>query len=80
MKELFGVPYRDMHSLPEEDRIHAIVDRAHRGEKVAVLVDDECEKVARYKAKLMSRGCVILEELRGPVKGVVTLTVTGKKN
>lgn len=80
MKKLFGVPYRDMHALPEDDRIHAIADRAHRGEKVAVLVDDEPEKVARYKAKLLSRGCVILAELTGPVKGVVTLQVTGKKN
>jgi hypothetical protein len=80
MKKLFGVPFQDLHNVSEDDCISAIAECAHRGEKVAVLVDDEPEKVARYKAKLASRGCAIEFEGQGPVANVVTLTVTGKRN
>ena len=68
--------YADLADLPEDERIE-IIGRmvVERGKTVAVCVDDQPAKVARYLAKLRARfpAIVVLSQDKGPVKGVVTL-------
>lgn len=77
-REIFGVPFKDLHGTHEDYRIEAIVKKAHEGNRVGVIIDSDPEKVARYKAKLLGRGCVIISEYPGPSVGAHTLIVEGK--
>ena len=47
--------YADLHELPEDERIAIIGDRAEAGNLIAVFVDNEPEKVARYIRKMAER-------------------------
>lgn len=68
--------FADLADLPEDDRIQAIAHyvRDH-GRTAAVCVDDEPGKPERYARKLAAHGCRIVELVKGPVPGVVTLKV-----
>lgn len=68
--------FADLADLPEDKRIELIVHHVRdHGRTVAVCVDDEPGKPERYAKKLAEKGCLVLEQLKGPVKGVVTLRV-----
>lgn len=69
---------QDLHRLPEEERIaligHYVLE--HRL-SVAVLVDDETDKVERYISKILALSPdLLVEQLKGPVAKVVTLRVS----
>lgn len=71
-----GPRYADLADLPEDERIRAIAHHVRdHGRTVAVCVDDEIGKPERYAEKLAARGCRILQQAKGPIPGVVTLTV-----
>lgn len=67
--------FRDASDIPEDDRIRLIVRHFAPGLQVAVCVDDEPEKVARYKAKIaeLCPKAVIVYEGRGPTIGAYTI-------
>lgn len=77
-KEIFGVPFRDLHGTHEDYRIEAIAKKAHEGARVGVIVEHDAEKIARYKAKILGRGCSIVSEHVGPTPGSYTLIIEGK--
>lgn len=70
--------FLDTHKLSEDQRIdvigHAVTEH---GKTVAVCVDDVVGKPERYIKKLKERfpGVVVLERVKGPVAGVVTIRV-----
>lgn len=75
------IPYQDLggpDGLPEDERIAKIVAKCRTGAVVGVFLDDDPDIVARYRTKLAMAGCKISAEAKGPVKGVVTLQVTGR--
>lgn len=47
--------YADLGSLPEDERIRIIGEHAAAGNLVAVPIDDEPEKIARYIRKVTTR-------------------------
>lgn len=68
----------DLHSLSEDERIGVIGHTVtEHGKTVAVCVDDNAAKVARYIRKLRERfpGIVVLSQEKGPTRGVVTIRV-----
>ena len=67
--------YADLADLPEDERIAIIAATAKSGKIVGVCVDDEKPKVERYIRKLAALGVRIIDQTRGPVKGVVTIRV-----
>lgn len=68
--------FADLADLPEDARID-IIGRTvvELGKTVAVCLDDQPAKVERYIAKLRARfpAVVVLEQITGPVAGVITL-------
>lgn len=47
--------YADLGDLPEDERIRIIGEHAAAGNLVAVPIDDEAEKIARYIRKVTAR-------------------------
>lgn len=70
--------YADLADLPEDERIQIAADTAKAGHIVAVCVDDEDEKVARYIRKLIALGVRVIDHTKGPVKNVVTIRIGPK--
>lgn len=70
--------YADLADLPEDDRIAIAAEAAKAGHTVAVCVDDEDEKVARYIRKLTALGVRVIDHMKGPVKNVVTIRIGPK--
>lgn len=68
--------FADLADLPEDERIKVIAHHvlAH-GLTVAVCVDDEPGKPARYAQKLRALGVAVLSQDKGPIPNVVTLKV-----
>lgn len=66
----------DLHRLSEDERIahigHMVTEH---GKTVGVCVDDINSKVDRYIKKVLGRfpGVALLDRVKGPVAGVVTL-------
>ena len=69
--------FADLADLPEDERIQLIANTAkhHPGTVVGVAVDDESEKVERYKKKLRAHGLTIMEVVKGPVTGAQLIKV-----
>lgn len=68
--------FEDLYTLGEDERIRRIAEHVlGRSDRVAVLVDDEREKIDRYTRKLAAAGVSVLRETPGPVARVVTLTL-----
>lgn len=70
--------YADLGDLEEDQRIDIIGQTVMRGRLVVgVCVDDVPGKPERYIEKLKKRypGIRILDQFKGPVKGVVTIRV-----
>lgn len=68
--------FADLGDLPEDERIKIIAHQVRdHGLRVAVCVDDEPGKPERYAKKLEANGCRVVEQIKGPTKGVVTLKV-----
>ncbi len=69
--------YADLADLPEDKRINAIANAVLKGERVAFFTDDIPGKPERYIAKLrkLVPNIVVEGPVRGPVKGVVTVSV-----
>lgn len=68
--------YRDIHGLPEDERIEAIGSRAARGFVVGVVLErDEPEKIERYIRKVTDRfpSVTMLKRIEGPTPLVITL-------
>ncbi len=65
--------YADLSDLPEADRLRAIVDCVNAGNVVAVAVDDEAEKIARYIRRLKFRGVRYMETCPGLVPETVII-------
>lgn len=62
--------------MPEDKRIALIAHHVRdHGRTAAVCVDDEPGKPERYAAKLEKLGCRVLKQSKGPVAGVITLSV-----
>jgi len=72
--------FADLADLPEDERIALIAATAKAGKVVGVCVDDEKEKVKRYIRKLVALGVRVIDQSRGPVKGVVTIRVGPLEN
>ncbi|MGN6206034.1 hypothetical protein [Humibacter sp.] len=68
--------YADLGDLSEDERI-TIIGRTvvERGKTVAVCVDDQPAKVARYIRKIRDRfpTIVVLSQSKGPARGIVTI-------
>lgn len=74
--KLFGVPYEDLYLRNEDARIERIGEEIKKGKLVAVLIDNEEDKIQRYIKKLKERcNAVIVSREDGPVNNVVTLRV-----
>ncbi len=68
--------FADLADLPEDERIAAIARYVLDHWRIAgVCVDDEPGKPERYAKKLADLGCRIIEQVKGPVPGVITLRV-----
>lgn len=67
--------FADLADLPEDERIAIIARTVANGKTVGVALENEPEKVARYKRKLIAAGVVILEERPSEIAGVVFLRV-----
>lgn len=67
--------YADLHERSEDERIAIIADGIRQGLEIAVCVDDEPEKIERYRAKIRAAvpGVVITFDGRGPTPGAHTL-------
>lgn len=61
--------FADLADLPEDERIQLIANTAkhHPGSVIGVAVDDEDEKIERYKKKLRAHGLTIIDVKPGPV-------------
>jgi hypothetical protein len=70
--------YIDMGDFSEDTRIDQIAHQVRDHKKfVAFMTDDEPGKVERYIQKLRDRvpGIQIIKQMKGPVRGVVTVQV-----
>jgi hydrogenase maturation factor HypF (carbamoyltransferase family) len=69
------IPYRDLHSLPEDERIKMIGKYCMEGNKVGVILEKDDEKIQRYIRKIQEHypGVGVIEQVDGPVPSVVTL-------
>lgn len=68
----------DLYKLPEDERIKVIGHTVMTHKKIiGVCVDDEPGKPERYIRKLKEwfPGIVIMDQLKGPVKEVITIMV-----
>lgn len=73
--------YADLADLPEDKRIAVIAHHvAEKRETVAVAIDDEAKKIARYERKLHAArpGLLDIERLPGLVPNTVTLKIKPK--
>lgn len=57
--------YVDLHELEEDERIELIAETALCGHVVGVAIDDEDEKVLRYREKIEAKGVRIIDERPG---------------
>lgn len=68
--------FADLADLPEDERIAVIAHHVRdHGTTAAVVVDDEPGKPERYAEKLIALGCRVVAQVKGPVRGTVTLKV-----
>ena len=67
--------YSDLHHVGEDERIRIIGEAVLAGNITGVAVDDEPEKIARYKRKLAERYPTIrlFDQHKGPTRGAVIL-------
>lgn len=72
--------FADLADLPEDERIRIAAETAATGAIVGVVVDDDPQKVARYVAKLLSRGVRVIDQTPGPVKGAVLIRIGPKES
>ena len=71
----FRVPYRDLHPLPEDERIRLIGEKAATQLVGVLLEKDEPAKIARYIEKVQARFKNVrhIDTTDGPTSLVVTL-------
>jgi len=69
--------YSDLADLPEDERIRIIGERAEAGNTVAVVLEDDDDKVARYIEKITTRFSKVrhISTSTGIVPGTVTVNV-----
>lgn len=74
--------YKDLHSMSEDERINHIGNSVMAsGLLVGICTDDEPGKPERYIKKLTERfpKIKIIETVKGPVAGIVTIKVKAEK-
>lgn len=70
--------YRDVHGLPEDERIRQIGEAAMIGKVVSFVTDSDDGKMERYLFKLLAQfpDLKLLDRGTGPTPGVVWAKVT----
>lgn len=72
--------FADLADLPEDERIRLIVETVKRGNTVAVAIDDEPEKIARYVRKLQAAGVRVIDTVGGIVPSTKTIRVAPQES
>jgi hypothetical protein len=69
--------FKDLHSLPEDDRITQIGQHAMAGNIVGFIVEDEPGKLERYLEKLKTQfpRIRVIISFTGPIPGTITTKV-----
>lgn len=78
MSQLKG--FADLADLPEDERIRIVAEMVKCGNTVAVAIDDEPEKIARYIRKLQAAGVRVLDTVDGLVPHTKTIRVGPKES
>jgi dihydroorotase len=75
--------YADLHGMPEDERIKQMGRMVMlHGHTIACCVDNEPDKIERYKKKFNQRfpGIVIVNEFKGPTRGAYTIKLAPPKH
>ena len=74
------MPYADLHSRPEDDRITLIGAKAMQGGVIAFITDADPGKADRYIAKLLAQfpELRVIDQQAGPTAGAVTVRLCRK--